>query len=547
MKVAIYTRVSTHHQIDKDSLPFQQEELKNYCKYVLNTENYEVFEDAGYSGKSLERPSVQEMITRLRSGEFTHLLVYKIDRISRNLLDFVGLYQELQKNNISFISKVESFDTGTAMGEAMLKITLVFAELERNMAAERVKSVMLSRASKGLWNGANVPLGYDWDDEHKTLKINPKEAEIVKDIFSSYLELGSGQVVANKLHVNNIKTKRGGDWSSRTILQILRNPIFKGTYRYNYRESARGKIKDESEWIIVDDAYPAIIDKLQWEQVQAQLKSNYKGTSSNRNSSKNKYALSGVLKCTSCGLNYTGYRGNARKDGYRPTRYSCSSYRRRNTCKPHDTHSRLLYAPLLLYMQQYSDLKESAYGTTYIKENLVPMIQKLIPDLIDVKIDIKYSEQIATQDFPERSTAPEDNKTKINNLEKEIAKYTRAIEKLDDLYLFDESDMSKSDYIIKKKTFTEKITSCEHEITTIIKVSQTSTSMTDFVDFVLQFLMEENISPEALLDKNTVKQLDENILQQFFYHSFEAVYAANKKINKIVMKDGTTHSFFYSA
>ena len=162
-KAAIYVRVSTRYQVDKDSLPFQKEELVNYIKYALNIEDYVIFEDAGYSAKNTSRPKFQEMMSQIRQGVFTHLLVWKIDRISRNLLDFASMYNELKELGVIFVSKNEQFDTSTAMGEAMLKIILVFAELERNMTSERVTATMISRANNGLWNGGRVPYGYNYD------------------------------------------------------------------------------------------------------------------------------------------------------------------------------------------------------------------------------------------------------------------------------------------------------------------------------------------------------------------------------------------------
>lgn len=158
-RVAIYTRVSTLHQIDKDSLPMQRQDLINYARLILNTEDYVVYEDAGYSGKNTDRPKFQEMMQQVRLGMFTHILVWKIDRISRNLLDFATMYSELKQLGVVFVSKNEQFDTSSAMGEAMLKIILIFAELERNMTSERVTAAMLSRAANGQWNGGRVPAG----------------------------------------------------------------------------------------------------------------------------------------------------------------------------------------------------------------------------------------------------------------------------------------------------------------------------------------------------------------------------------------------------
>lgn len=171
LKAALYLRVSTFHQIDKDSLPLQESDLINYAKYVLGIDDFVIFKDPGYSGKDTDRPDYQNMMARIRMGEFSHLLVWKIDRISRNLRDFSEMYDELKKYNVTFISKNEQFDTSTAMGEAMLKIILVFAELERKLTAERVFAVMMSRAEKGLWNGATVPLGFIWDEKTKFPKI----------------------------------------------------------------------------------------------------------------------------------------------------------------------------------------------------------------------------------------------------------------------------------------------------------------------------------------------------------------------------------------
>lgn len=162
-KAALYVRVSTNYQIDRDSLPMQRQELITYAQLIFGINDYVIFEDAGYSGKNTDRPEFQNMMRRIRAGEFTHLLCWKIDRISRNLLDFASMYQELKDLGVTFVSKNEQFDTSTAIGEAMLKIILVFAELERNMTSERVTATMLSRAQNGLWNGGRVPYGYDYD------------------------------------------------------------------------------------------------------------------------------------------------------------------------------------------------------------------------------------------------------------------------------------------------------------------------------------------------------------------------------------------------
>lgn len=185
-RVAIYIRVSTTQQVDRDSIPMQRNDLAAYAKLMLQTEDFVIFEDAGYSGKNTDRPSYQKMMSQIRSGLFTHLLVWKIDRISRNLLDFAAMYAELKELGVIFVSKSERFDTSTAMGEAMLKIILVFADLERNMTAERVYATMISRANQGLWNGGRVPFGYAYDRDTKTFYFREDEHELAVMIHDKY-------------------------------------------------------------------------------------------------------------------------------------------------------------------------------------------------------------------------------------------------------------------------------------------------------------------------------------------------------------------------
>ncbi|WP_339233305.1 recombinase family protein [Oceanobacillus sp. FSL W7-1281] len=258
-KVAIYVRVSTVHQIDKDSLPFQRQELINYAKYALNIDDYELFEDPGYSAKNTKRPKYQQMMARVRRREFSHILVFKIDRISRNLKDFTEMYEEIQNYKVTFVSKNEQFDTSTPMGEAMLKIILVFAELERKITAERVFAIMLNRAENGLWNGTSVPIGYVHPKGIPFPIIDKKEAKVVQYIFDLYEKLHSVVKVAKQLNLEKIRTKKGAEWTGKTVRDILRNSFYIGTYMYNVRKGTRKK--DKKEWVIKENNHEAIITK----------------------------------------------------------------------------------------------------------------------------------------------------------------------------------------------------------------------------------------------------------------------------------------------
>lgn len=357
-KAALYVRVSTHFQVDRDSLPFQRKDLTNYCKYVLGIDDYEIFEDAGYSGKDTDRPAYQDMMRRVRSKEFTHILVWKIDRISRNLRDFTDMYEEIKDYGTTFISKNEQFDTSTAMGEAMLKIILVFAELERKLTGERVYSIMLSRAEKGLWNGATVPLGYKWSDEIKFPVIDEIEAQTVKYVYGLYEKLASTPKVAYQLNSEDVKTKRGGKWTAKTVGDILKNPFYVGTYRYNVKTSPKRRWKDEKEWVIVPDNHPGIIEHEQFERVNKMISNNYKGDRTYQRSNENTHIFSKILTCEKCGMTLNAGLDSPRKDGYRPSRYTCYSSKYDNIENCNNFISDIALLPFVLnYISNFINLQ----------------------------------------------------------------------------------------------------------------------------------------------------------------------------------------------
>ena len=179
MRCAIYTRVSTDNQVEKDynSLETQKESLMAYIqahKYE-GWELYDVYEDAGYSAADLNRSELQRLLNDIRRKKINIVLVYKIDRLTRSPKDFYYLMEIFEKYKVDFISITERFDTSTPAGRLLRNIMLTFAQFERELASERTKDKMLERAKKGLWNGGLVPYGYK--RENKRLIVNPKEAD----------------------------------------------------------------------------------------------------------------------------------------------------------------------------------------------------------------------------------------------------------------------------------------------------------------------------------------------------------------------------------
>ena len=191
---------------------------------------------------------------------------------------------------------------------------------------------MYSRANKGLWNGAPIPLGYKWDAKGKYPVIDEDTAVVVRYIYDQYEKIHSTMKLSDKLNRENIKSARGGEWTGTTVKGILRNPFYKGTYRYNYKTQT-GRIKPVEEQIIHEDNHPGIIDKEQWDRVNKILDENStRSVAQLRSNVKYTHIFSKLLRCGQCGHTMGGGLDRARSDGYRPSRYYCTSHTRKAGC-----------------------------------------------------------------------------------------------------------------------------------------------------------------------------------------------------------------------
>lgn len=555
-KVALYTRVSTSYQIDKDSLPFQRQELINYSKYVLGIDDYELFEDAGYSAKNTDRPKYQEMMSRIRNKEFTHLLVFKIDRISRNLKDFTEMYDELKDYSVTFISKNEQFDTSSAMGEAMLKIILVFAELERKLTGERVYSIMLSRAEKGLWNGATIPLGYKWSDEVKFPVIDKIEAEVVKYVYNLYEELASTPKVAYRLNSEGVKTKRGGKWTAKTIGDILKNPFYVGTYRYNVKSSPKRRWKDEKEWVIIPDNHPGIIEHEQFERVNKMIAHNYKGDRTYQRSNEHVHIFAKMLICDKCGATCISGLDSPRSDGYRPSRYTCYSSRYDNINNCSNFISDITLLPFILnYISNFINLQSRITQKHSLRD-----IEKILlrgKAFVDVLgIDKKGLESTYTafvlglRDIEYSKSGSEESTTdyELENLKKEKQKFEKALARLEDLYLFSEESMSQKDFLFKKRDIVQNIERINNKITSLYEMNANIKLTTDvsFLNKASYFLMSQELTNKRYIDfRDMLETVDKNLIADFVQTVIDEITIADKKVTSIKFKNGITHKFLY--
>lgn len=227
---AIYGRQSVD-RADSISIESQIE----YCQYETRGGAYKTFTDKGYSGKNTDRPQFQVMMKAIRQGEVRRVIVYKLDRISRSILDFATMMSEFQEYGVEFVSCTEKFDTSSPMGRAMLNICIVFAQLERETIQMRVEDAYVSRSRRGFYMGGRVPYGYALEpytiDGKKTAryKVEPDEARVVKLIFSMYAEpqTSYGDIVRCLVQngIKNSRTKDGG-WDRCRISEMIKNPIY---------------------------------------------------------------------------------------------------------------------------------------------------------------------------------------------------------------------------------------------------------------------------------------------------------------------------------
>jgi len=325
--IALYCRVSTDEQAREGvSLEEQQERLQAYCKAMGWATRLHIYIDDGYSAKNLDRPELKKLIQAVKNGTVSRVLVTKLDRMSRKLLDLLNLIDLFSDYEVSFVSISESFDTHTPSGRLTLQVLGAVAEFERERIRERVFENMLHAASTGKWL-TQSPYGYNLVD--KALEINEREAEVVRKVYDWYVNEGLGYyAIAKSLNEEGIPSKHQKEWSIRAIKRMLSNPAYKGTMMWNRKDSgkARRKEKDMSEWVTVEDCLPVIIEKSLWERAQQRM--NQKTIAPRAKSSP--HLLGGMLRCGNCGSGMSiGFSGS-QKHRYRV--YRCSANKNKGTC-----------------------------------------------------------------------------------------------------------------------------------------------------------------------------------------------------------------------
>lgn len=262
IRCAIYTRKSTEEGLEQDfnSLDAQREACEAYIKsqmhegWILLDKQYD---DGGYSGGTMERPAFKKLLNDIENDEIDIVVVYKVDRLTRSLMDFSKIIDIFDRHKTSFVSITQQFNTTTSMGRLTLNILLSFAQFEREVTGERIRDKISASKKKGMWMGGKIPLGYSKRD--KKLIVHNEDAQKVQMLFEKYLELKSVPKLIQYLKENKIKTKTDKYFSKGQLYHLLANKVYIGKITH------KDKVYDGEHKAIICDATFEKVQKLLYE------------------------------------------------------------------------------------------------------------------------------------------------------------------------------------------------------------------------------------------------------------------------------------------
>lgn len=366
MRVALYPRVSTLEQATEGySIGEQVERMTKFCE-AKGWEVYKIYTDAGYSGASLDRPALQDIIEDAEKDVFDMVLVYKLDRLSRSQKDVLYLVEDVfDKHGIFFSSMTENFDTSTPFGKAMLGILAVFAQLEREQIKERMAMGKDARAKIGKWNGGRmIPIGYEYDKLKDKFMVNDYEAMQYIELVDLFLKGESFRKIETIFAEKGYAHKHGA-WVPRTMRNVLRSKMYLGYLKYN------------QQWYKSD--HPALIDEPTHEEIIKLL--NQRAEEYKQNGGKSGVVttyLGGLLYCKKCGGKY-GKDSNHRldKNGNKKFKYSCYSRSKKMKSLVKDPNCK----NKIWLMQELDDIvlgeiKKLAINPDYVKQAQEQRIEK---------------------------------------------------------------------------------------------------------------------------------------------------------------------------
>nr|QGT51069.1 resolvase [uncultured Firmicutes bacterium] len=466
MAIALYARKS----IERENSISCETQLE-YCKSVIKPderrEKIVSFIDNGFSGGNIDRDGFRDMMRQVEKGKISKIIVYRLDRISRSLSDFVSILETLKKHHVQFVSSQESFDTSSPYGEMIVKILMIFAEFERQSIIERVTQAYAHRSEIGLYMGGRRPYGFRLKDtvihniKTKMYEPVPEEVEQIKYIFESY---AVPNVTLRRLMDNLIQNNilpSNGSWSTGKLSAILKNPLYvkadNSIYEYYSSGNANiisdisafdgihglqiyGKTKhtaeDMSDIKVVVMAHEGIVGSDVWMKCRKKIERNKQIGNSISNSTS---WLGGKIACKQCGRTMTVTRGGKHKDGTQTRYFSCTGKSHNRVCK--------------------------GTNVTLYADSLEDMAYRLISEKLET---LKGS----------RKKVSTDNSNKINLLKNRISEIKLSQDKLVNMLLNDEFDKAMIALLNEKakklseerQELTERIETLENEESEIISV-----------------------------------------------------------------------------
>ncbi|PYT10455.1 MAG: resolvase [Acidobacteria bacterium] len=325
VRCAIYTRKSTEDGLEQDfnSLDAQRECAEAYIlsqRHERWTALHEHFDDGGFTGANTERPALQRLLAEVEGGGVDCVVVYKVDRLSRSLLDFARIMEVLDKRGVSFVSVTQQLNTNSPMGRLTLNVLLSFAQFEREIISERTRDKMSAARRKGKWTGGFPALGYDADAGSKRLAVNDAEAKIVRSIFDIFVGTGSLAETLEEIGRRGWKTKSwttrkskqrpGAPFDRPALLRLLTNVLYVGEVRHGGQ--------------LYPGEHPGIVDREVWTKANELLKDRRRGPSV-RARMRHGAVLEGLLVCAVCGKSMA--HGYTTKRGRRYRYYLCQKAR----------------------------------------------------------------------------------------------------------------------------------------------------------------------------------------------------------------------------
>jgi DNA invertase Pin-like site-specific DNA recombinase len=456
---AIYARQSIEK---KDSISIESQ--IQFSLKEIPDEDYRVYFDKGYSGSNINRPDFERLLRDIKLGRIRRVVVYRLDRISRSLLDFANIIALFKEYQVEFISVSEKFDTSTPVGRAMLSIVMVFAQLERETIQERVRDNYYQRGEKGLYLGGVAPFGYDKVETlflgKKTYMFeeNEDQSTFVRQIYDMYLEdMKSLGEIARNFNSKKMWTNKGNMWTAASIGRLIKNPVYvksnadvynylknkgatvnndisdfaseNGCYVYGERKSVTtSKFTDLKNNFVTLAPHKGLIDANKW--LKCQLRADKNKNLKNSGKGKNSW-LSGLMKC-----GYCGYAVNVVKNP-RHTYINCGG-RKNGICNGRqkviylndieDIAEIKLIEKIKSLKNEYTiDMNTNSRQINELKISLVKVeenIKKLVDSLLTLNdISSKYvNEKITELDSRKNDLLGEVNKLSIGNLEQKVSK-----------------------------------------------------------------------------------------------------------------------------